>query len=249
MSSATALDAYWNFFRAFNSRDVGQFSAALNYPHVRVSPSATPEIVTTSAVHAADVSWQSTLAAGWHRIIGHEPAVVHQSDDRAHIVGGWARADENEDPALANPVSYVATRTGDGWGIQSRFAIDAGDGAAKPRDDRPAQAVALVEDYVDAYNDRDWALCAALMATPHFKIDVGMVREWQDEDGLRRAFEDGPWHFVTELSARAVQGGEHSVAVALDGALDGGDRAVLGLFFCLDRGDGLRIQARSIIED
>ena len=86
------------------------------------------------------------------------------------------------------------------------------------------------------------------MVTPHFKIDVGLVREWADREGLQAAFRDGPWHFVTETSARAVQGGENSVAVAVDGLLDGGDRCIRGVFFVTNK-NGWGIQARSIIEE
>ena len=105
-----------------------------------------------------------------------------------------------------------------------------------------------MEDFVDAYNDRDWERCAALMAAPHFKVDVGMVREWSSREELVTAFRHGPWHFVTGTRAEPVQGGERSVTVALDGVIDGGDRSLSALFFVVNKGNGWGIQARSIIE-
>ena len=248
MSSDSAIAAYWNFFESFNSRDGRAFSAALNYPHVRVSSRGTPAIVPSLDDHAASMSWQRVLATGWDHTNGHEPELLHEAEDRAHIVGGWTRVDAQDKAVLVNRVTYIVTRTDAGWGIQCRFGTDAGTAQSSGETEAAhARAVALVEDYVDAYNDRDWQQCAGLMATPHFKVDVGLVREWQDRDSLQTAFRDGPWHFVTEISARAVQGGPNSVTVALDGVLDGGDRTLKGVFFLVNK-DGWGIQARSIIE-
>ena len=250
MASDSALDAYWHFFSSFNTRDAEAFSAALRYPHVRVSSRGSPAIVPSSADHARGMSWQRFLATGWHHTNGHEPEVVHESSDRAHIVGGWTRVDADDANVLLNRVTYIVTHTDAGWGIQCRFGTDGGSASHSGESDvHHARAVALVEDYIDAYNDRDWAQCAGLMVTPHFKIDVGLVREWDSREALQEAFQDGPWHFVTEISARAVQGGENSVTVALDALLDGGDRAIKGVFFVVDKGGGWGIQARSIIED
>ena len=253
MSSATALGAYRDFFKSFNTRDPQTFSAALNYPHVRVSSRGQPAIVPTLAEHAAGASWDRFLATGWDHTEGHAPQVVHECDDRAHIVGGWTRVDANGGNVLMNRVCYIVTHTPAGWGIQCRFGTDGGSvNESGETDGRHAAAVALVQEYVDAYNNRDWARCASLFVTPHFKIDVGMVREWTRQEELRAAFQDGPWHFVTETSVRAVQGGERSVAVAVDGVLDGGDRAVKGLLFVVNKPggkDGWGIQARSIIEE
>ena len=249
MSSATALDAYWNFFASFNSRDAETFSAALNYPHVRVSSRGTPAVVPTLADHAATASWERVLAMGWDHTKGHEPRVLHDSPDRAHIVGGWTRVDADGGNVLMNRVTYIATRTEAGWGIQCRYGTDGGTATASGEsDEHHDRAVALVEDYVGAYNDRDWERCAALLTTPHFKIDVGMVREWDSQTELATAFRDGPWHFVTETRAEAVQGGTRSVTVAMDGVIDGGDRSLGCLFFVVNKGEGWGIQARSIIE-
>ena len=248
MSSDSAIGAYWSFFESFNSREAEAFSAALNYPHVRVSPRRAPNIVPTPEQHAAAMSWQPVLAMGWHHTNGHEPQVVHDTDDCAHIVGGWTRVDADDRPVLVNRVSYIVTRTAAGWGIQCRFGTDAGSAEDGGESDvHHAAGVAVVEDYVDAFSDRDWAQCVQFMHVPHFKIDVGMVREWSSGDALERALEEGPWHFVTETSARAVQGGENSVTVALDGLLDGGDRSVKALFFVVRQDGRWGIQARSII--
>lgn len=249
MSSATALDAYWNFFASFNSRDAETFSGALNYPHVRVSSRGTPAVVASLAEHATTATWDRVLATGWDHTNGHEPRVLHDSPDRAHIVGGWTRVDADGGNVLMNRVTYIATKNEAGWGIQCRYGTDGGTATANGEtDEHHERAIALVEDYVGAYNDRDWVRCAALLATPHFKIDAGMVREWDSREELATAFRDGPWHFVTGIRTEAVQGGMRSVTVAMDGVIDGGDRSLGCLFFVVNKGEGWGIQARSIIE-
>ena len=246
-ASDTALGAYWRFFEAFNSRDGARFSSALHYPHVRVSPKRTPVVVPTAAAHAAQTSWDAVIASGWDHTEGHEPRVLHSTTDRAHIVGGWTRKDAQGGTVGVNRVVYIVTRTEIGWGMQSRFATDAS--PADEGDPRHAPAVAAVEEYMDAYNDRHWARCGNLLVTPHFQVDVGLVREWRDRDTLWKALRDGPWHFVTPLSTDVLEGGDDCAVVGFEGMLDGGDVSVKGVFFVACRRGNWGIQARSIITE
>ena len=240
----TPLDAYWNFFTTFNSQDARRFSQALHYPHVRISPRRTPVVVPTVDDHAANIGWQTFIDSGWDHTVGAEPTVIHESDDRAHIAGGWTRYDGNETPILTNHVTYVVTKGASGWGIQSRFGID-GDLGGSHAD----AAITLVEDYIDAYNDRDWAACAKCMHFPTFKVDVAQVRSWDSAEAIVDALAEGPWHFVTEKAVSVVQSGEHAVTVAVEIVLDGGDQPEEALFFVTQEGDeGWGIQARSIID-
>lgn len=242
----TAVGAYWAFFEAFNSRDSQRFSSALNYPHARVAPRQTPALTPNLAAHAAATSWDAVLATGWARTSGHDPEVLHLAADRAHIVGGWTRKDAHGRGILVNRATYIVTRTEQGWGIQSRF--DTGDAEGSGETDQHHQrAVALVEEYIDAYNDRHWARCARVIATPHYQVDVGMVREWKSREDVWAALHDGSWHFVTVRSTRAVQGAEDSVTVAFEGVLDGGDQTIKGVFFVVRQDDEWGIRARSII--
>ena len=243
----TAVGAYWRFFEAFNSRDAVQFSAALHYPHVRVSPKGTPAIVDTAAAHAAQTSWDAVVASGWDHTEGDEPRVLHAAADKVHIVGGWTRVDAQGKTVGVNRVVYIATHVGAGWGMQSRFATGAG---ADAQDDSHHQlALAVVEEYMDAYNDRHWARCGNLLFTPHFQVDVGMVREWQDRDTLWRMLRDSPWHFVTPLSTEVLAGGDDCAVVAFEGMLDGGDITVKAVFFVARRQGNWGIQARSVITE
>ena len=246
--AASAVAAYWRFFESFNSRDARRFSAAFHYPHARVSPRRQPVVVPNAAAHVAALSWDEVLAAGWDHSEGHEPEVLHLADDRAHIVGGWTHMNANGGNVLANRVTYVVTRIAGCWGIQCRFGDD-GEGAERSGEtnDQQERAVALVEDYIDAYNDRHWARCANLLVTPHFQVDVGLVRQWADREQVWKALRDAPWHFVTPISTRAAQGGDDSVVVASEGLIDGGEHIVRGVFFVVRRGEDWGIQARSFI--
>ena len=246
----TALGAYWRFFESFNSRDPVRFSGALHYPHVRISPKQTPVLVPTAAAHAEAMSWQRVIASGWDHTEGHEPQLLHSATDRAHIVGGWTRVDAHGEPVLVNRVVYIVTRINGGWGVQCRFGTDGGDATQSGESDAHHQrALGMVGEYIDAYNDRHWARCVRLLSTPHYQVDVGMVREWPDRGRLWAALRDGSWHFVTPLATHVAQGGNDCVAVAFEGMLDGGDVALKGVFFVVRRDGVWGIQARSMIAE
>lgn len=246
----TALGAYWRFFESFNSRDPVRFSGVLHYPHMRVSPGQTPVLVPTAAAHAAAMSWQGAVASGWDHTEGHEPQLLHSATDRAHIVGGWTHVDAHGEPVLVNHAVYIATRINGDWGMQCRFGTDSGDAAQSGASDAHHQrALAMVGEYIDAYNDRHWARCVGLLTTPHFQVDVGRVREWPDRESLWATLRDGSWHFVTPIAIQVAQGGNDCVAVAFEGMLDGGDVALQGIFFVVRRNGVWGIQARSIIAE
>lgn len=240
--SETALDAYWNFFDAFNSRDARRFSEALHYPHVRVSPRGKPVVVPSIEDHAESITWDRAVETGWNHSEGMEPTTVHAGADRVHLAGGWTRFDNDGKPIVANHVLYVMTKGALGWGIQSRFGID-----GEPSTEHHDAAVELVENYIEAFNQRDWETCAQCMRFPTFKVDVAQVREWDDERAVVNALADGPWHFHTEKAVRVVQAGARAASVATENVIDGGDQIERAVFYLVDD-DGWGIAARSIID-
>ena len=124
MSQQTPLDAYFNFFASFNTRDAWQFSSALQYPHVRLSSHSEPVIYADTEAHALRTSWDRFIEAGWDHTEGMEPTVIHSSDDKYHIQGGWNRIKPNGDTLLTNRVTYVVTKIDENWGIQCRYGTD-----------------------------------------------------------------------------------------------------------------------------
>ena len=237
-----ALDAYWNFFDAFNTRDPREFSAALNYPHVRISPRRRPVVVPTLDAHAARQTWQPFIDTGWDHTVGQQPTVLHDGDDRAHIIGGWTRYTAEDEPILKNYVCYVATKGPDGWGIQSRFGVD--DDAS---DANFTTAVEIVERYVDAVSASDWQAAAALATYPTFRIDVGQVNEFSAPDEYAEALASRSPVEITQREVRAVQGGANGVNVAVDFNVTGGGTGH-ALVCVTDRDGQWGIQGRSIIE-
>jgi len=76
--------------------------------------------------HVAAMSWNAVEATGWDHSVEREPEIVHAGADRFHIAGGWTRYTKENAPILSTYVTYVVTRIGASWGIQSRFAVDPG---------------------------------------------------------------------------------------------------------------------------
>ena len=239
---SNALDAYWNFFTSFNTRDPREFSAALNYPHVRISPRRRPVVVATLDEHAARQTWQPFIDAGWDHTVGQQPTLLHDGDDRAHIIGGWTRYTAEDEHILTNYVCYIATNGPDGWGIQSRFGID-GD----PSEANFTTAIEVVERYLDAVGAGDWQAAATLVNYPTFRIDVGQVTEFSAPDEYAEALASRSPVEITQREVRAVLGGANGVNVAVDFSVAGG--ATGHALACVTEQDGRwGIQGRSIIE-
>jgi len=240
------IDAYERFFAAFNSRDARAWSDALSFPHVRVSAHGTPQVIHTREAHIESAGWERVTATGWDHSEGKPGVLLHVSHDAAHVLGGWTRYAKDGRKILDNTVAYVITRGGDRWGVQARFGIDAG--ADGDDEVEYARAVELVEEYLDAYNDRDWARAATFFDYPTFLVEPGVVRHWNDAESFAPELGDVRWHLLTEKSARAVQGSANAVNVAVEVVLDGGDRKQQALFLVTRRDEAWGIRARSVIE-
>ena len=145
MSQQTPLEAYFNFFTSFNTRDAWQFSSALHYPHVRLTWRSEPVIYADTEAHALRTSWDRFIEAGWDHTEGMEPTVIHSSNDKHHIQGGWNRIKPNGETLLTNRVTYVVTKIDEIWGIQCRYGTD-----PKP------QYEAILEVSAAADVARDW---------------------------------------------------------------------------------------------
>jgi hypothetical protein len=238
-------DAYQRFFTAFNARDATGWSATLNYPHVRLSARTAPEVIANAEDHARRTQWERVTATGWDHSVPKNPQSLHAGRDSAHLLGGWTRYTKDGVAILENEVAYVLTRVHGTWGIQSRFGIDVlGDGSAATN----AEAVAVVEEYLDACSNRDWRRACDCLVFPTFLIAPGNLKEWRDCPSFVAMLESGHWHLLTEASARAVQGGATAVNVAVEVLLDGGDRRQQALFMVVRRDDRWGIQGRSIVE-
>ena len=227
MGQRTALDAYRQFFDAFNSRDVTVFSSALNYPHVRISWRRDPVILSNATEHTRNHSWDPIIKTGWDHTEALPPQVFFDSSKQAHISGGWTRFDRDGEVILVNRVVYIVTRVAEGWGIQCRFGMDAGADRAPTRQDD--DAVEVVQAYVNALAGKDERRALLYCTDSCYVIGVGSVN--RAEAGARP-----PGFNVENGAIEIVQRGEHAVSIAFKS----GDRA--GLFYVIHQ-DGWKIGA------
>ena len=247
----TPTAAYWSFFERFNARDPDGWAAAMSYPHVRVSAaSPTPSPRTASGFYpeaadyarmAAEAGWGRFEATGWVRTQGVTPRVVHVSETKVHLAGGWTRYRADGSAIISNRVLYVMTRTEEGWGIQARFGLDGwtreGDFSAEG-----AAALAAVEEIAARVNRSDYAGLAELLSYPFTIIEVGAARqienvEQQIADSAGRELAGAPG------SARVVEAGASGVHIAW--TLIEGGREREEILLMAKREDGWRLAAAS----
>ena len=226
-SHATPTAAYWSFFENFNRKDPVGWSGAMSYPHVRVSaalPPAqggthdprTPSFLYPTAEDYAkgtgEAGWGRFEVTGWVRTQGVTPRVVHQSDTKVHLAGGWTRHRADDSEIISNRVLYVLTRTETGWGIQARFGVDGwtrdGDFSAQG-----AGAVAAAEEIGALLNRNDYAGLAARMMYPFTIVEIGAVRRIESQEE-QMADSSGRELGAVPGSARVANAGGTGVNVA-----------------------------------
>ncbi|MFP6796803.1 MAG: hypothetical protein VB933_07015 [Pseudomonadales bacterium] len=221
MGQRTALNAYHHFFDAFNSRDVTVFAGALNYPHVRVSWSRDPVILSNAKEHTRNHSWDPIIRTGWDHTEALPPEVFFDSSEQAHISGGWTRFDRDGRVILVNRVVYIVTRVAAGWGIQCRFGMDVGTDRAQTQ--QGDDAVEVVREYVNALAGEDERRALLYCTEPCYVVGVGSVN--RVEAAAR------PSRFSVENAGiDIVQNGEHAVSIAVKSD----DR--MGLFYVIQQG-------------
>ena len=197
MSKSTPIEAYYDFFRSFNTRDPHVFAMSLHYPHVRMSWIQDPRIFADAEAHSLNQSWDRLVEAGWDHSVGVEPSVIHESPDKVHIEGGWTRVREDGSQLLVNRVSYIVTRLDGLWGIQCRFGMDDGTDTAEPLDD-PLRAVGRI---VDADStDQIWQMIDA----PLFTIEPGRIEKASTVSQLAWRKPSGASTSVVQCSANAA---------------------------------------------
>ncbi len=226
-SHATPTAAYWSFFETFNRKDPVGWSGAMSYPHVRVSAALPPPqggssdprtpsfLYPTPDDYVAGVStagWGRFEATGWVRTQGVTPRVVHQSETKVHLAGGWTRYRADDSPIISNRVLYVLTRTETGWGIQARFGVDgwSRDGNFQAQGEA---AVEAAEELGSLLNDRAYAQLADRMMYPFTIVEVGNVRRI---DSQEQQITDSTTRELGAVSGttRVVSAGQRGVNVA-----------------------------------
>ena len=217
----TPEDAYRGFFRADSAQNAPAWAAVMSYPHVRVSATGQTPWFDTAEEYAARADWTSRIATGWVRSEGVPPVRLHESANKVHLIGGWTRYNANDEPILANRVTYLLTKPGDSWGIQARFGVDSFGG---DEEGGAAAATATVQRFAEARQAGDFDACAQMVRLPLILVGVGEVRRVETAAELG-ALLGGNERQGAVQEIRVVQKGSTGAVVAV--ARDGGSAVMV----------------------
>lgn len=207
MPIPTAIDAYWNFFQSFNSRDAHSFAHALNYPHIRMTWRLAPTVYADAEAYALRQNWDPLIARGWDHSEGLEPEILHESDDKVHLAGGWQRVEAEGNVILPNLVCYIVTCVDSVWGIQSRFGTDSGDRASDLHSERRDNCFLIAGRFLQAIRDDDDEKLVGICAVDYYEIGVGKLATFQKRNR-------GP-ELGRNPDLSAVHYGPHSATLAV----------------------------------
>ena len=216
--TAEAVRAVSRYMETWNTRDPAVWAGSLHFPHVRPGVGRF-RLTRTPDEYARGVSFERTVATGWHRSQWDSFDVFQAGPGKAHVAGHYSRFSVDGEQIRSTLVTYVVTRQGDRWGVQARFAAGAADVPAERRAELGAAAVAAVERYVAAFNDPvDAAGWAATLNYPHVRVADGAVDLWDSADAYLQGPQIGrqrTWSRTRLDWARPVQIGAAGVNVAV----------------------------------
>ena len=245
----TPTAAYWAFFEGFNAKDPDHWAGAMSYPHVRVSaapPSPTPR--TTAGLYsdqqayarwAAELGWERFEATGWVRTQGLTPRVIHASETKVHLAGGWTRYRADGSAILSNRVLYVMTRTDEGWGIQARFGVDSFNADASSE-----AAIAAAEQLGELRNAGDFEAFAQRLRYPLTIVGIGEVHRIESAEQFLAVSASQPIEAVPG-SVSVVNAGTNGVNVAARRRVNGVERDEILLM--VQHGDEWHLAAVSAV--
>lgn len=189
LSPLQALEAVDRFMAAWNSRNAMAFAETLHYPHVRPSPQGGATVFATAADYAAPIDFDAVVATGWDRSRFDSTRIVHLGATKAHVAGRYTRWRADGTPLYTTQITYVVTETDAGIGIQARFAAGVDDLDPDTLAANTAAAVAVVKEYLEAFNARDEDRWAATLNFPHVRLADAAVTTWQDAAEYTAAFD------------------------------------------------------------
>ncbi|MDP6581389.1 MAG: hypothetical protein QF681_12110 [Vicinamibacterales bacterium] len=213
-----AVRAADRYLETWNTRDPMAWTRSLHFPHVR--PGVGPFRLThTPEDYARGVNFERTIASGWHRSQWDSYDVFQVGPNKAHLAGHYSRYNVEGERIRTTLITYIVTRQGDHWGIQSRFAAGRADISETRRVESMAAAIGAVEAYVTAFNDpTDTAGWAATLNYPHVRVADGTVEMWDTAEDYVTGSEGGRQRAWVETRldwAEPVQVGGAGVNVAV----------------------------------
>ena len=213
-----AVRAADRYLETWNTRDPMAWARSLHFPHVR--PGVGPFRLThTPEDYARGVNFERTIATGWHRSQWDSYDVFQVGPNKAHLAGHYSRYNVDGEPIRTTVITYIVTRQGDHWGIQSRFAAGRADISDARLAESAGAAVGAVEAYVTALNDPiDTAGWAATLNYPHVRVADGTVEMWDTAEDYVNGSQGGRQRAWVETLldwAEPVQVGGAGVNVAV----------------------------------
>ncbi len=213
-----AVRAADRYLETWNTRDPMAWARSLHFPHVR--PGVGPFRLThTPEDYARGVNFERTIATGWHRSQWDSYDVFQVGPNKAHLAGHYSRYNVDGEPIRTTVITYIVTRQGDHWGIQSRFAAGRADISDARLAESAGAAVGAVEAYVTALNDPiDTAGWAATLNYPHVRVADGTVEMWDTAEDYVNGSQGGRQRAWVETRldwAEPVQVGGAGVNVAV----------------------------------
>lgn len=208
-------DAYFGFFEADRSKDGAAWAAVMSYPHVRVAAAGSTEFFQTAKEYADAADWTQREATGWVRTAGDDPVILHETQRKVHLLGGWTRYNADDEPILWNRVTYILTRPEDSWGVQARFALgsyDRNHEEESARSEATVAALDLVERFTYALGRGDDAAIAEICRLPLVEVDIGDVSRSQGIS--EKAIRD----YSAVSDAGVVQTGARGCIVSVSGS-------------------------------
>ncbi|MCY3963903.1 MAG: hypothetical protein OXG83_02595 [Acidobacteria bacterium] len=221
LSDEGAREAVRRFIEAWNTREPAAFAATLRYPHVRPTADFDGRVFADSAAYAATIDFDEVLATGWRRSRLDSAIVVQAGEGQAHVAGRYTRLRADGSAIFSNQVLYVVVENDGSAGIRARFAAGFDDLSEAEHKANAAAAVAAVERYLEAFNDRDEAAMTAALVFPHVRVGRGGVRVWKTAAEYMEGFDfDGfaerlGWERSEAESMEAIQVGARGVNVAV----------------------------------
>ena len=110
------------FMRAFNARNMSDWSKTLNYPHVRF---ASGEVRVWQGIEefSATPPFDALKQIGWDHSHWISRKVVMSSSAKVHIATVFQRFNSKNESIGQYESLYIVTRVGGKWGIQSRSSL------------------------------------------------------------------------------------------------------------------------------
>jgi len=160
---------------ARNSSDPDLISSANNYPNVRLMTNQIQVFDTYDVYRDYEeaIFMPALSASDWDHSEWEGTKIFQSSPHKVHIAVIFNRFDAQNNKIFRAPQIYIVTSQESHWGIQVRSPMPNIDlvGDSENLPDSEEAALEVLKNYLDARNDRDSELLAALNHYPHMLLD------------------------------------------------------------------------------